>query len=151
MMAEGIGHRRAFGFIVGRRSGAMSIDITDLFGVDLGILHGARDGAGRPLFGRHHDVRGVRSHREPDDFGQNHGTTFLRVLILLEHEHRSTLPLDHAVAVERKRTTGVFRHHTQAFPCLHTAKAQHRFRATRDHRRGHAAPDHIERLAHSVV
>ena len=151
MGAKRIGNRRAFGFVIRRRAGAVGVDIAHLGRVDPPIAQRTGNRAGRALFAGHHDVGGIRGHGEPDHLGQNIGPTGAGVLVFLEHKDRGALALNHAVAVGRERATGVFGHDAQALPRLDPAKAQHGFRAARDHHGAHAAAHQLERLPHRVV
>ena len=151
MGAEHIGHSGAFGFVIGRSTGAMGVDIAHFFPRNPCIRQSPRNRPRRPLFGGHDNIGGVRGHAKPGDFAQNIRPARPGVFIFLEHEHPRPLALHHAVAGGAERAAGVFGHHPQPFPGLDPAETQHRLGPAGDHCGAHAGPDHLKRQPHRVI
>ena len=59
MCAKNIRDSGTFGLVIGRRARAMGIDVTDSFFGQLCVLDRPGNRPGRPLFGRHHNIRGI--------------------------------------------------------------------------------------------
>ena len=97
-MAEHICDGGAFGLVIGRRSGAVGVDIANIFWLQLRIPHRARNRPCGALFRRHHDIGGVRGHCEADHLRQNLGTPRLGVLIFFKDEDSGAFALDHPIA-----------------------------------------------------
>ena len=103
--------RRGFGFIVELGRGPVGVDVVDLLGTDVGILERFCHGAGGtiPILFRHHDVKGVVGHGEPDDLAIDLRRAALGVLERLEHQHAGPFTGDEPVALRVERPTGLGR------------------------------------------
>ena len=151
MRAEYIGHRSAFCFVVCSSASAVSVDIAHVLSIDLCVAQGTRDGARCTLLAWHYDISGVGAHGITDHFAKNIRATGLRVFIFLKNKDTCAFPLHHAVTVGAKGAARIFGHDAQAFPGLHAAKTEHRFRTTSDHRGAHPTAHHLKGLRHCMI
>ncbi len=94
-------HRAELDLVTELSRGAVGVDVIDLGGRDAGTLdrglHATQCAV--PVLGRRCDVMGVAREPVPDELRVHPGAAPLGVLVILEHDHASTLAHHEAVSV----------------------------------------------------
>src|ERR1700722_6792352 len=147
-----------FEYVADGGGSAVGVYVADVFGLELGVLDGgAHDAVGTVAVGGGlRDVVGVAGHAVADNFGEDGGVAFLRVLEGFEDEDAGAFADHETVAAGSERAGGVSgivvasgeRFHGGETADAHGSDGG--FRAAADHHFGGAALDDFEGVADSV-
>src|SRR5580692_8618469 len=147
-----------FDYIPDRGGGAVRVDVADVFRLELGVLDGGAHDAvcAVAVGGGLRDVVGVAGHAVADDFGEDGGVAFLRVLQGFEDEDAGAFTNYETVAAGVERAAGVSgiviasgeRFHGSETADAHGGDSG--FRAAADHHFRGAAFDDFEGVADGV-
>src|ERR1700722_4201721 len=98
-----------FEYVADGGGSAVGVYVADVFGLELGVLDGgAHDAVGTVAVGGGlRNVVGVAGHAVADDFGEDGGVAFLRVLEGFEDENTCAFADYEAVAAGVERAAGV--------------------------------------------
>ena len=141
--------------VADRRRRAVRVHVADLVGRDARVLERHREGARGARAGRVGvgDVRRVGRDAVAEQLGVDLRAARLRVLELLEHDHRARLAHHEAVALEVERARRRLRVAVPPRDRAHRAEAgdpdarHRRLGAAADHHVGAAEPDRVEAVA----
>src|SRR5271167_3354916 len=102
---------QGFPFVIKGGGGAVSLNVIDILGLDVGVGQGFPYGPCSSVAGfiRGHYVRGVATGAAAYNLGHNLGAPFLGVLQFFQYKDYRTLSQNEPVAVGIKRAAGFLR------------------------------------------